>query len=118
MAIDRRFIDNIETKWLSVSNTNDTDVFAAPGTGKYWAITSFIVSNSSATDTSIVLGVEGAIGVTQWITLPAPANGGHSVTFPIPFPIKGDVTKKIRVKAADAVSSLSVSVSAVKIDII
>jgi hypothetical protein len=67
----------------SATNTNDTALIAAQGSGVFIYVTTIIIHNSSATDTYCTI----KDGSTAKLVLPAPAKGGAVVSLPVPLRI-------------------------------
>lgn len=89
----------------SATNTSDTAVIAAQGAGVRIYVTSIIISNSSATDTEVVI----KSATTARLTFPAPATSGAVHSFAVPL----QLTANEALNFASLASVTTMKVSAV-----
>lgn len=92
----------------SATNTSDTAVIAAQGSGVRIYVTTITVSNSSATATEVVI----KSGSTARMTIPAPATGGAVITLPSPLRL-GD-NEALNFASAASVTTMKVSAAGYK----
>lgn len=91
------------TGTASATGTGDTAVIAAQGAGVTINVTSLIVYNSSTTNTYVTI----KDGTTARLIVPAPAQGGASMT--LPFPLRITANTALNFASATGVSTMYVS---------
>lgn len=95
------------TGTATATDTSNTSVIAAQGAGVKTFLTDIIVTNSSASDSEVVI----KDGTTAKLTISAPANGGAIVN--LTTPLEGTANTAWQFAAADSVTSMIVSMSGV-----
>lgn len=96
--------DIVSATGTATSSTSNTQALAAGAAGIKHYLTSVMVTNTSATDTEVVL----KDGTTAKATLSVPANGGVNISFPVPLP--GSAATAWNFACADSVDSVVCSV--------
>lgn len=85
----------------SSTGTGDTLISASPGTNNIYVVSTIIISNNSSTDSEVNL----KSGTTILAVIPAPKNGGATITLPKPLHFNtGDVINFALTIAATTVS--------------
>lgn len=87
----------------SKTDTSDLAVKAAAGSGVRNYITSIIVANTSSTDTTVIV----KDGSTEICRVPAPANSGAVLQFPVP--LKGTANTAVNIASAASVSTMYIT---------
>lgn len=87
------------------TDTSDTTLIAAQGTGVRIYVSKIIVSNSSASNTEVDI----KDGSTVKLTIPAPANGGAVLDL-ADTPLKLSANTSLNFAALSGVTSMKVSV--------
>lgn len=101
MTLDGPLSEKVNGQATMTSSTANTVVIAAQGDNTAIHITDLIVTNTSATDTEVIV----KDGTTELFRVSAPANGG---AIPVGFrsPVAGSKGTAINAAAADSVASL------------
>lgn len=98
-AIPENSLDGTATS----TGTDDTAVIAAQGAGTRIYVTTLIISNTSATDTEVVI----KSGTTARLRIPAPQKSGAVIT--LPEPLRLATNEALNFASASGVTTMGVS---------
>lgn len=87
----------------SATDTNNTSIIAAQGSGKFIYVTDIIISNTSDTDAEVVI----KDGTTARLTYPAPKKGG--AIHPLRTPLKLSANAALQFASSASVTTMKVS---------